>query len=128
MVSAGFFTIASLLSISLTTMAPPGGFGHLTFAFDFVLGRKPLRDWRCLHVRVGPQVIGHLEGDPNQVSQLLAIGGAAGVRCDALQQRPGRVGAELDFVEASEQFEALQHGALHCRRDETFGCSLGCPV
>jgi hypothetical protein len=127
-VSTGFFKIESLLSISLTTMATPGGFGQLTFAFGFVLGRKPLRDWRCLHVRVGPQVISHLEGDPNQVGQLLSIVGAAGVRFDALKQRPGLVGAELDFLEASEQFEALKHGALHWRRDETFGWRLGCPV
>jgi hypothetical protein len=96
------------------TMATPGGFGQLTFVFGFMLGRKPLiRDWRYLHVRVGPQVIGYLEGDPNQVGQLLAIVGAAGVRFDALKQRPGLVGAELDFLEASEQFEALKHGALH---------------
>ena len=109
-------------------MATPGGFGHLTFAFGFSFGRKLLRDWRCLHVRGGPQVIGHLEGDPNQVGQLLAIVGAARVRFDALQQRPGLVGAELDFLEASEQFEALKHGALHGRRDETVGGRLGCPV
>lgn len=109
-------------------MATPGGFGQLTFAFDFLLGRRPLRDRRGLHVRVGPQVIGHLQGDPNQVGQLLTILGAAGVRFDALKHRPGLVWAELDFLEASEQCEALKHGALHRRRDETFGCSLGCLV
>ncbi len=109
-------------------MAAPGGFGQLTVAFGFLLRRKPLRDWRCLHIRVGPQVIGHLEGDPNQVGQLLAIFGATGVRFDALKQRPGLVGAELDFLEASEQFEALKHGALHRRQNETFECRLGCPV
>ena len=74
-----------MLSLSLTTMATPGGCGHLTCALGFVLGRKPLRDWRCLHVRGGPQGIGSLEGDPNQGSQLLAIVGAAGVRFDALK-------------------------------------------
>ncbi len=74
-----------MISLSLTTMATPGGFGQLTFAFGFLLGRKPLRDWRCLHVRGGPQGIGSLEGDPNQGSQLLAIVGAAGVRFDALK-------------------------------------------
>ena len=92
-------------------MATPGGFGQLTVAFGFLLGRRPRRDRRCLHVRGGPQVIGYLQGDPNQVGQLLAIFGAAGVRFDALKHRPGHVGAEFDFLEASEQFEALKHGA-----------------
>jgi len=73
-------------------------------------------------------VIGSLEGDPHQVGSLLAIVGAARRRFDALKQRPGLVGAALDFLEASEQFEALKHGALHLRRDETFGLRLGCPV
>jgi hypothetical protein len=96
-------------------MAAPGGLGHLTFADGFVFGRKPLRDWWCLHGRIGPQVSGPLKGDPNEVSQLLAIVGAAGVRFDALQQRPGLVGTELDFLKASEQFKPLEHGALHWR-------------
>jgi hypothetical protein len=41
---------------------------------------------------------------------LLAVVGAARVRFDALKERPGLVGAPLDFLEASEQFEALKHG------------------
>src|SRR5712691_9169030 len=65
--SAGFFTIASLRSISLTTMAAPSGLGHLTFALSLGRGRKPLRDRRRLHVGFGPELISHLEGDPNQV-------------------------------------------------------------
>ena len=96
-------------------MAAPGGLGHLTVALGFLRGRKPLRARRRLGVRVGPELIGHLEGDPNQVGETLAIFGAAGVRFDAVKQRPCLFGAALDFVEASEHFEALQHGALHLR-------------
>ena len=48
-------------------MAPPGGLGQLTVALGFLLGRKPLRARRRLHVGFGPELIGHLEGDPNQV-------------------------------------------------------------
>src|SRR2546425_4658310 len=92
-VSAGFFTIESLISISLTPMAAPGGFGQLTVAFGFLLRRKPLRDWRWLHVRVGPQVIGHLGGDPNHGGPLLAIFGATCVRFDAVKTRPSPVRA-----------------------------------
>lgn len=106
-------------------MAPPGGFGQLTFAFGFLLGRKPLRDRRRLHLGCGAQLIGHLDGDPHQVGSLLAIFGAAGVRFDALKPRPGLVGAELDFLEASEQFKALKHGALHRRRGNIFELCLG---
>jgi hypothetical protein len=40
---------------------------------------------------------------------------------DTIKQRPGRVGAEIDFLEASEQFAALQHSAPHRRRDAIFG-------
>ena len=109
-------------------MAAPGGLGHLTGALRFWLGRKPRRDRRRRHVGFGPYVIGSLEGDPHQVGSLLAIVGAARRRFDALKQRPGLVGAELDFLEASEQCEALKHGALHLRRDETFGLRLSCPV
>jgi hypothetical protein len=109
-------------------MAAPGGLGHLTGALRFWLGQKPLRDRRRRHVRFGPYVIGYLEGDPNQVGSLLAIVGTARMRFDALKQRPGLVRAELDFLGASEQFEALKHGALHLRRDETFGLRLSCPV
>jgi hypothetical protein len=48
-------------------MAAPGGLGQLTLALRFVRGRKALRDrWR-LHVGFGPELIGHLEGDSNQV-------------------------------------------------------------
>lgn len=102
-------------------MAAPGGLGQLTLALRFVRGRKALRDrWR-LHVGFGPELIGHLEGDSNQVGSLLAIFGAARIRFDALKERPGLVGAELDCLEASEQFEALKHGALHLRRGPIFG-------
>jgi hypothetical protein len=52
---------------------------------------------------------------------LLTIVGAARVRFDALKKRPSLVGAKLDFLEASEQFEALKHGALHRRRGPIFG-------
>jgi len=81
-----------------------------------------------LHIGFGPELLSHLEGDPNQVGSLLAIGGAARVRFDALKERPRLVGTELDFVEASEQFETLKHGALHGRWDETCACRLGCLV
>ena len=91
-------------------MAAPSGLGHLPCACGFLLRRKPLSDWRRLDIRVSPQLIGHLEGDPNQVGSLLAIVGAARVRFDALKERPGLVGAPRDFLEASEQFEALKHG------------------
>src|SRR2546425_11235710 len=71
-VSAGFFTIESLISISLTPMAAPGGFGQLTVAFGFLLTRKPIRDWRCLHIRVCPQDKGYQAGAPYQEGELLA--------------------------------------------------------
>jgi hypothetical protein len=40
---------------------------------------------------------------------------------DTIQQRSGLVGAEIDFLEASEQFEALKHGAPHRHQDDIFG-------
>ena len=83
--STGFFTIASSTSRSLTPMAAPGGLGQLTLALRFVRGRKSLRDRRRLHVGFGPELIGHLEGDSNQVGSLLAIFGAARIRFDALK-------------------------------------------
>ena len=107
-------------------MAAPGGLGHLTVALRFWLGRKPFRDRRRLHVGFSPYVIGYLEGDPNQVGSLLAVVGATRMRFDALKQRPCLVGAARDFLETSEQFEALKHGALHLRRDATFGLRCGC--
>ena len=70
-------------------------------------------------------MICYLCGDPNEVGSLLAVVGAAHVRFDAVKQRPCLFGAELDFLEASEQFETLQHGALHLRRDNICGLSLG---
>ncbi len=66
--SAGFFTIASLLSPSLMPMAAPGGLGQLTCALGFLLGRKPRRDRRRRRGWFGPELSGHLEGNPNQVS------------------------------------------------------------
>src|SRR6266571_6486767 len=65
--SPGFFTTASSTSRSLTPMAAPGGLGQLTCALGFVRRRKPRRDRRRLHVGFGPELIGHLEGDPNEV-------------------------------------------------------------
>jgi hypothetical protein len=94
-------------------VAPPGSLGHLTGALRFGLGRRPRKDWRSLHVRIGPSLLGHLEGDPHEVSQLLALCGTACMCFDALKERPGLVGTERDFLEASEQFEPLKHGALH---------------
>jgi hypothetical protein len=73
-------------------------------------------------------LIGHRRGDPNEVGETLAIFGTAGVRFDALKQRPRLCGAEMDFVEASEQFEALKHGALHLRRDQAHGLGFRCLV
>jgi hypothetical protein len=57
-------------------------------------------------------LVGYIDGDPNQLGQTLAIFGTAGVRFDALQQRHCRFGAlNIDFLEASEQFKAFEHGA-----------------
>jgi len=94
-------------------MAAPGGLGQLTVALGFVLGRKLLRDRRRLDGRFGPEWICHLCSDPNELGETLALFGTADVRFDAVKQRPCLFGAEMDFLEASEQFEALQHGALH---------------
>lgn len=105
-------------------MAAPGGLGHLTVALGLARRRQPRRDQWRLPVRVCPELIAHLEGDSNEMGQTLAIVGAAGVRCDAVKQRPGLCGAEIDFLETSEQFEALKHSALHLRRGETFRLRL----
>jgi hypothetical protein len=43
------------------------------------------------------------------------------MRFDTIKQCPSLIGAEIDFLEASEQFEALKHGAPHRYRDEIFG-------
>jgi hypothetical protein len=64
-------------------------------------------------------LIGYRCGDPNEVGQPLAVLGTAGVRFDAIKQRPGFVGAEVDFLEVFEQFEALKHNILHRRRKKT---------
>src|SRR5437899_6081264 len=87
--STGFFTTASSTSRSLTPMAAPGGLGQLTCALGFGRRRKPRRDRRRLHVGFGPELIGHLEGDPNEVGSLLAIFDAARIRLDALKERLG---------------------------------------
>jgi hypothetical protein len=94
-----------------------------------LLGRKPLGErWR-LHVGGSPELIGHLEGDANEVGEPLAICGTAGVRFAAFKQRHSLLGAvKIDFLEASEQFEALKHGALHLCRGATCGLRLGCLV
>ena len=94
----------------LPPLTAPGGLGQLTLALGFALRRQPLR---CRRLRLGrrsPELICHRCGDPNEVGEPLAIVGTAGVRLDTIKQRPGLVGAEIDFLEASEQFEALQHG------------------
>ena len=109
-------------------MAPPRGLGQLTVALGLLLGRKPPRDRRRLHVGFGPYLIGRLCGDSNEVGSPLAVFGTARIRFDALKHSPCLVGTEIDFLEAAEQFETLKHGALHRRRNETFGCRLGCPV
>ena len=44
---------------------------------------------------------------------------------DTIQQCPSLIGAEIDFLEASEQFAALKHGAPHRRRKEIFGLRRG---
>jgi hypothetical protein len=62
------------------------------------------------------------------VGEALAIVGTAGVRLDTIKQCPSLIGAEIDFLEASEQFAALKHGAPHRCRGETFRCSLGSVV
>src|SRR2546425_367303 len=74
-VSAGFFTIESLISISLTPMAAPGGFGQLTVAFGFLLRRKPLRDWRCLHIRDGTDNSAHVQGADRRCARPQIHGG-----------------------------------------------------
>jgi hypothetical protein len=44
------------------------------------------------------------------LGQTLAVFGTTGVRFDALQQRHCRFGAlNIDFLEASEQFQAFEH-------------------
>jgi len=48
-------------------MAAPGSLGQLTVALGFLLGRKPLRDRRRLHVGLCLELIGHRRGDPNEV-------------------------------------------------------------
>jgi hypothetical protein len=56
---------------------------------------------------------------------VLAIVGTAGVRLDTIKQCPSLIGAEIDFLEASEQFAALKHGAPHRCRDAIFGLRHG---
>ncbi len=109
-------------------MPAPGGLDQLTCALGVTLRRKPLRDRRRWHVGLCPALICHLRGGPNEVGSTLAIFGTAGRGFDAFKQRPSLFGAERHFLEASEQFEALKHGALPLRRDETFGLRLGCLV
>jgi hypothetical protein len=127
LVQNGSFALQTLTAV-LTPMAVPGGLDQLTFALGLTLRRKPLRDRRRWHVGLCPELICDLRGDPNEVGETLAIFGTAGRGFDAFKQRPSLFGAEMHFLEASEQFEALQHGTLHLRRDETFGLRLGCLV
>jgi hypothetical protein len=42
--------------------------------------------------------------------------GATGVRLDAINQRPSLLGAQIDFLEAFEQFETCKHSLLRWRR------------
>jgi hypothetical protein len=107
-------------------MTPPGGLGQLTLALGLWLGRPWLRNRGCRLVRFGPDLLAHLEGDPNQMGCALAILDTSGVRFDALKQRPDLVGTEIDFLQTAEQFKALKHGApLHRHRDEIFGFGPG---
>ena len=107
-------------------MAPPGCLDQLTLALGLLFGRRPLRG-RCPRlIGFGPDVLGYLMGDPNEVGCALAVLGTGRIRFDALKKRPGLVGTEIDFMQASEQFKALEHGApLHRHRDERFECRLG---
>ena len=50
------------------------------------------------------------------------------LRLDTIKQHPGLVGAEINFLEASEQLAALKHGAPHRRRDAIFGWRRGSVV
>ena len=51
---------------------------------------------------------GHLCRDPNELGSPLAIFNTTGVRCDAFKQRQSLWrAAEIDFLKAPEQFEAL---------------------
>lgn len=72
-------------------------------------------------------MIGHFEGDANEVGQPLAIRGTAGLRFDALQRRQSLFGVfKTHFLEASEQFETLEHGVpLPRQRNTTFRLRLG---
>jgi hypothetical protein len=57
-------------------------------------------------------VIGHLGSDPHEMSETLAVWGAAGVRFDALKQRHSLFGARhIDLLEASAHCETCEHGA-----------------
>ena len=58
-------------------------------------------------------MVGYIDGNPNQLGQTRTVFATAGVRFDALQQRHCRFGAlNIDFLEASEQFKAFEHGTL----------------
>jgi hypothetical protein len=65
-------------------------------------------------------MIRHLEGDPYQMGSPLAVLGTAGVRFDALKQCHRLFGAlQIDFLEASEHFQAFEHGVALSRFRET---------
>src|SRR5262249_16647039 len=126
--SAGFCPTASLPGCMLVPLPAPGGLGQLPLALSLARRRQPLRCRRRWRGRRRPELLCDRGGDPNEGGELLTVFGTASVRLDTIKQRPGLVGAELNFLEASEQLEALKHGVLHGRRDEIFGCSFGCPM
>jgi hypothetical protein len=64
-------------------------------------------------------MIRHLEGDPYQMGSPLAVLGTAGVRFDALKQCHRLFGAlQIDFLEASEHFQAFEHSVTLPRFQE----------
>jgi hypothetical protein len=101
--------------------AAPGGLGQLPLALGFARRRQPLRGRRLRLGRRRPKLRRDRGGDPNEVGSLLTVFGTTGVRLDTIQQRPSLVGAEIDCLEACEQFAALKHSALPRRRDAIFG-------
>jgi hypothetical protein len=95
-------------------LTAPGGLGQLPLALGLAHRRLRLG-------RRSPELLCDRGGDPNEVGSLLTVFDTAGVHLDTIKQRPGLVGAEIDFLEASEQFAALKHSAPHWRRKAIFG-------
>jgi len=110
-VSAGCFTPASWTDSRFRPRLAPGGLRPLPLARGVARQRQPLRCRRRRRGRHRGELLGHRGGDPHEGGEPLALCGAAGGRLDPSQQRPGLVGAARDVWEASEQCEALKHGA-----------------